>query len=105
VQIFAPDADAGLIVREHVDTKKPDARRDPPSHFFRGTMKIGRISVVIFRVANMERSVPFYRDVLGMEIIYGSEDAYLVDAFWASLREKGFHPESPQDASWGCIFI
>ena len=24
-----------------------------------------------------------------------------VDAIWAYLREKGFHPESPQDASWG----
>jgi uncharacterized glyoxalase superfamily protein PhnB len=24
-----------------------------------------------------------------------------VDACWAYLREKGFHPESPQDASWG----
>jgi uncharacterized glyoxalase superfamily protein PhnB len=24
-----------------------------------------------------------------------------VDAICAYLREKGFHPESPQDASWG----
>jgi len=24
-----------------------------------------------------------------------------VDAFCAFLREKGFHPETPQDASWG----
>jgi len=24
-----------------------------------------------------------------------------VDAFWAYLRGKGFHPESPRDASWG----
>jgi catechol 2,3-dioxygenase-like lactoylglutathione lyase family enzyme len=24
-----------------------------------------------------------------------------VDAFWSYLREKGFDPESPQDASWG----
>jgi len=24
-----------------------------------------------------------------------------VDAFWAYLRAKGFHPESPRDASWG----
>jgi catechol-2,3-dioxygenase len=76
MRIFAPDADAGSIVREHVDAKKPDARRDPPSHFFGGTKRIGRISAVTFRVANMERSVPFYRDVLGMEIIFGSEDAY-----------------------------
>jgi uncharacterized glyoxalase superfamily protein PhnB len=24
-----------------------------------------------------------------------------VDAFWTYLRGKGFHPESPRDASWG----
>ena len=24
-----------------------------------------------------------------------------VDRFWAYLMEKGFHPDSPQDASWG----
>ena len=24
-----------------------------------------------------------------------------VDAIWAYLREKGFHPDSPQDAPWG----
>jgi uncharacterized glyoxalase superfamily protein PhnB len=24
-----------------------------------------------------------------------------VDAFWAHLREQGFHPERPRDASWG----
>jgi hypothetical protein len=24
-----------------------------------------------------------------------------VDRFWAYLMEKGFYPDSPQDASWG----
>ena len=24
-----------------------------------------------------------------------------VDRFWAYLMDKGFHPDSPQDASWG----
>jgi uncharacterized glyoxalase superfamily protein PhnB len=24
-----------------------------------------------------------------------------VDRFWAYLTEKGFHPDRPQDASWG----
>ena len=24
-----------------------------------------------------------------------------VDRFWAYLTEKGFHPDSPQNASWG----
>jgi catechol 2,3-dioxygenase-like lactoylglutathione lyase family enzyme len=95
---------------------------------------IERISAVTFRVANMTESVRFYRDVLGMEVVYGGESAYFtslraedakapilnleqgrsvtgwgrmifyvadVDAFWAYLRGMGFHPESPQDASWG----
>jgi catechol 2,3-dioxygenase-like lactoylglutathione lyase family enzyme len=98
------------------------------------TMRVGRIFAVTFRVANMAESVRFYRNVLGMEVIYGgececfsslrAEDApypilnleqgepvtrwgrlifYVtdVDAFWAYLRGKGFHPESPRDASWG----
>ena len=80
----------------------------------------------------MTVAVRFYRDVLGMEIIYGGEDDCFsslrtqdengpilnleqgrsvtgwgrmifyvadVDAIWAYLREKGFHPETPQDAS------
>jgi catechol 2,3-dioxygenase-like lactoylglutathione lyase family enzyme len=82
----------------------------------------------------MKASVQFYRDVLGMELLYGgeracfsslrakdSESAILnleqgdrvsqwgrlilhvtdVDAFWTHLREKGFDPGMPRDASWG----
>ena len=98
------------------------------------TMRVEKISAVTLRVANMAESVRFYRDVLGMEILYGgeggcfsslrTEDApypilnleqgepmtrwgrlifYVadVDAFWAYLRRKGFHPEGPRDAAWG----
>ncbi len=97
-------------------------------------MNVEKISAVTLRVVNMRDSVRFYRDVLGMEIIYGGEDAYFsslrakdaqypilnleqgrsvtgwgrmifyvpdVDAMWVYLKEKGFHPQSPQDASWG----
>ena len=97
-------------------------------------MNIEQISAVTLNVASMANSVRFYRDVLGMEIIYGGEDdcfsslrttdekgrilnleqgrsvtgwgrliLYVadVDAIWAYLWEKGFHPESPRDASWG----
>jgi catechol 2,3-dioxygenase-like lactoylglutathione lyase family enzyme len=97
-------------------------------------VNIEKISAVTLKVASMKNSVRFYRDVLGMEIIYGGENGYFsslrtkdgkgpilnleqgrsvtgwgrmifyvadVDATWAHLREKGFHPESPQDASWG----
>jgi catechol 2,3-dioxygenase-like lactoylglutathione lyase family enzyme len=44
---------------------------------------IERISAVTFRVANMTESVRFYRDVLGMELLYGGEDAG-----FSSLRPK-----------------
>ena len=47
------------------------------------TMRVEKISAVTFRVANMAESVRFYRDVLGMEIIYGGEDE-----FFSSLRAK-----------------
>jgi catechol 2,3-dioxygenase-like lactoylglutathione lyase family enzyme len=95
---------------------------------------IERISAVTFRVANMADSVRFYREVLGMELLYGGEDAgfsslcakdarsailnleqgdrvtrwgrlifYVTDvnAFWTHLKERGFNPEIPRDASWG----
>jgi catechol 2,3-dioxygenase-like lactoylglutathione lyase family enzyme len=45
---------------------------------------IERISAVTLRVANMMESVRFYRDVLGMELLYGGEDAG-----FSSLRAKG----------------
>jgi catechol 2,3-dioxygenase-like lactoylglutathione lyase family enzyme len=97
-------------------------------------VNIENISAVTLKVADMTVAVRFYRDVLGLEIIYGGEDMYFsslctkdgkdpilnleqgrsvtgwgrlifyvadVDAIWAYLQEKGFHPESPRDASWG----
>ena len=95
---------------------------------------IEKISAVTFRVLNMTESVRFYRDVLGMELLYGgagtgfsslrardTQSAILnleqgkpvtswgrlifyvtdVDALWNHLKERGFGPEIPQDASWG----
>jgi len=97
-------------------------------------VRVEKISAVTLRVANMSGSVRFYRDVLGMEVIYGGEDAFFsslrakdveypilnleqgrpvtgwgrmifymadVDAFWTYLKERGFDPERPRDASWG----
>ena len=36
---------------------------------------IEKMSAVTFRVMNMTQSVRFYRDVLGMKLLYGGEDA------------------------------
>ena len=46
-------------------------------------MTVEKISAITFRVTNMKDSVQFYRDVLGMEIIYGGEDGC-----FSSLRTK-----------------
>jgi catechol 2,3-dioxygenase-like lactoylglutathione lyase family enzyme len=94
---------------------------------------VEKISAVTLRVANMDASLRFYKEVLGLEIIYGSEGSSFTslrtkdgdtilnlqhgntdtqwgrlifhvsdaDRFWAYLKEKGFHPDSPQDAPWG----
>jgi catechol 2,3-dioxygenase-like lactoylglutathione lyase family enzyme len=94
---------------------------------------VEKISAVTFRVTDMPSSVRFYRDVLGLEIIYGGEGSAFtslqtrdgapilnleqgdtgvgwgrlifhvsdVDRVWAHLTEKGFCPDTPQDASWG----
>ncbi len=103
-------------------------------HCWRMAPTIEKISAITFRVLNMKASVQFYRNVLGMELLYGgerasfsslrakdSESAILnleqgdsvsqwgrlilhvtdVDAFWTHLREKGFDPGIPRDASWG----
>jgi catechol 2,3-dioxygenase-like lactoylglutathione lyase family enzyme len=94
---------------------------------------IEKISAITLQVLNMRTSVQFYRNVLGMELLYGGERASFsslrandseaailnleqgdsvpqwgrlilrvtdVDAFWTHLREKGFNPEVPRDASW-----
>jgi catechol 2,3-dioxygenase-like lactoylglutathione lyase family enzyme len=96
--------------------------------------RIEKVSAVTFRVVNMTESVRFYRDVLGMELVYGGEDAGFsslrakdtqsailnleqsdtvtrwgrlvfhvtdVDALWNHLKDRGFDPEIPRDASWG----
>jgi catechol 2,3-dioxygenase-like lactoylglutathione lyase family enzyme len=39
-------------------------------------MKVEKISAITLRVANMRASVRFYRDVLGLEVVYGGEGAY-----------------------------
>jgi catechol 2,3-dioxygenase-like lactoylglutathione lyase family enzyme len=36
---------------------------------------IEKISAITFRVSNMQASVQFYRNVLGMELLYGGEHA------------------------------
>src|SRR5713226_6090279 len=46
-------------------------------------------------ILNLEQGSPVAH--WGRMICYVAD----VDAFWAHLRGKGFHPEIPRDASWG----
>lgn len=46
-------------------------------------MNVQKISAVTLLVASMPASVRFYRDLLGMEVIYGDENGY-----FSSLRTK-----------------
>jgi catechol 2,3-dioxygenase-like lactoylglutathione lyase family enzyme len=119
---------------EHVQSS-PDALQGKfDVHCWRMAPSIEKISAITFRVLNMQTSVQFYRNVLGMELLYGGEQASFsslrandsesailnleqgdtvtrwgrlifhvtdVDAFWAQLKERGFNPEIPRDASWG----
>jgi catechol 2,3-dioxygenase-like lactoylglutathione lyase family enzyme len=45
--------------------------------------RIEKISAMTLRVRDMPASVKFYRDVLGMELLYGGEEAG-----FSSLRTK-----------------
>ena len=47
-----------------------------------------KICAVTLKVASMTNSVRFYRDVLGMEIIYGGED----DCFSSFRTKEGKGP-------------
>jgi len=51
-------------------------------------MRIEKISAVTLKVASMQDSVRFYGNVLGMEIVFGGEEA-----FFSSLRAK--HSSAP----------
>lgn len=92
-------------------------------------MNIEKISAVTVRVSDMARSVKFYRDILGIEMTYGGEDAEFssfkigeeslnlehgkhgwariiiyvdnVDEFWRYLNGKGLNLDKPRNASWG----
>ena len=44
-------------------------------HCWRMVPAIERISAITFRVLNMKAAVQFYRNVLGMELLYGGEQA------------------------------
>ena len=69
-------------------------------------MTVERISAVTLKVASMPTSMRFYRDLLGLEIIYGGEEAY-----FSSLRTRdGIYPilnleRDDPVTSWGRLIF
>ncbi len=56
-----------------------------------------RISNVIFQVADLERSVAFYRDVVGMRPLFIAENMAFFDGGGIALALNQFPGELPQD--------
>jgi len=67
---------------------------------------IEKISAITFHVADMRKSVHFYRDVLGMEVLYGGEDSG-----FSSLRAKDAQSailnlqQSKTETGWGRLIF
>jgi catechol 2,3-dioxygenase-like lactoylglutathione lyase family enzyme len=69
-------------------------------------VSVEKISAVTFRVRDMRASVRFYRDVLGLELLYGGEQAG-----FSSLRAKDAHSailnleEGDSATQWGRLIF
>jgi catechol 2,3-dioxygenase-like lactoylglutathione lyase family enzyme len=67
-----------LIIGIFLGLRGPIVVFQPCSRVDLGNMvpAVEKVSAITFQVTNMQVSVRFYRDVLGMELIYGGEDSY-----------------------------
>lgn len=68
--------------------------------------RVEKISAVTFQVTNMRLAVRFYRDVLGMEVIYGGEESDFSslrarETESAILNLQRGHPEK----RWGRLIL
>jgi catechol 2,3-dioxygenase-like lactoylglutathione lyase family enzyme len=69
-------------------------------------MNLEQISAVTLKVGDMARSVHFYQDILGLDILYGGKDAY-----FSSLRPVGAKggilnlEQGPAIAGWGRLIF
>jgi len=66
--------------------------------------KVTRVSAITLRVSEMGRSMRFYRDLLGLSVRYGGDEAYfsslILDGFFLNL-ELSRKPET----AWGRIIF
>src|SRR5256885_16228013 len=69
-------------------------------------MTVEKISAITSRVTNMKDSVRFYRDVLGMEIIYGGEDGCFSSLSTKDVKGRILNLEQgPPVAHWGRMIL
>jgi catechol 2,3-dioxygenase-like lactoylglutathione lyase family enzyme len=69
-------------------------------------MKIGKISAVTLKVADMQTSVKFYKDVLGLTLIYGGEKSSFSSFNTAEEQSAILNLEHGQsEANWGRIIF
>jgi len=77
--VFHPDAGLGNDICHRLPpTSKLCSRREASTATAvccLMVMTVEKISAITFRVVDMDRSVQFYQDVLGMELLYGGETA------------------------------
>ena len=67
---------------------------------------IENISAITFRVSNMKASVHFYRNVLGMELLYGGEQASLSSLRANDSKSAILNLEQGDTASrWGRLIF
>lgn len=67
---------------------------------------IERISAVTLRVAKMAESVRFYRDIVGLKVIYGGEDSYFSSLCTQSKKDAILNLEQGDPvANWGRLIF
>ena len=81
--VYYVEEEGSKRVTKVTGSKMGGVRTGRAGTFPGGRMRIEKISAVTLKVASMRKSVRFYKDVLGMEVLFGGEDA-----FFSSLRAK-----------------
>jgi len=66
---------------------------------------IEKISAITFRVSNMKPSVQFYRNVLGMELLYGGEHASFSSLRASDSESAVLNLEQGTVSQWGRLIF
>lgn len=68
--------------------------------------RVEKVSAVTFQVTNMQVSVRFYRDVLGMELIYSGEDSHFCSLRASEAESAILNLEKGQPVKhWGRLIL